>query len=184
MRNLVCSIGAVCLLMSSSVLGAGIGSGRGGFYFHYHGSSLNSFDPALNGNPFVIGGAGFGAINKTFRIGGGGGGGFIWSGNDSVNFGMGYGGAIAEFTVLPWLNASLLIGGGGYSVAKTLSQTDTTTTVQKINSGGYLLFYPSLTADVSIDGWVFLGFHIGYFLPNVSKLQSFTTGIHVTFGKM
>jgi len=132
----------------------------------------------------VIGGVGFGYASKTFRIGGGGGGGFLWQGSENANFGLGYGGAIGEYTVTEWLNARLLVGGGGYSIARVLSETNSQSTVQKISSGGFVLFYPSLVAEVKLQGWVYLAFNLGYFLPNISKLQSLTLGLNLMFGKL
>jgi len=161
-----------------------MGGGRGGPFLEYHSSSLSKFDPTLVGNPVVIGGAGYGFASKVFRIGGGGGGGFLWDAGDSVNFGMGYGGAIGEYQISTWLTARLMIGGGGYSIAKVLTETDTTRVVEKVSSGGFLFFYPSLAAEMPLDGWVNIAFHLGYFLPNVSKLHSFTVGIHLVFGKL
>ncbi len=169
---------------SSHAMGGGQGGGRGGIVWAYHTGSLSAFDPQISGNPMVIGGVGFAFTSKSFRIGGGGGGGFLWTGSDNANFGMGYGGAIGEYTVMPWLNARLMIGGGGFSVSRLVSESDTTRTVQKINSGGFLLFYPQLSAEVKISSFVYLAFNLGYFIPNVSKLQSFTMGLNLMFGKL
>ncbi len=183
-EHLILVLGSLALLaIPSYAATSALGGGRGGPFFEYHAGSLSSFDPSISGNPVVIGGVGYGFASKVFRIGGGGGGGFLWNANDNVNFGLGYGGAIGEYVIAPWLSGRLMIGGGGYSVSRVLSQTDSTTVVQKIDSGGFLLFYPSVLAEVNLSGWVNMAINVGYFLPNVSKLQSFTMGIHLIFGK-
>lgn len=163
---------------------AGAGSGgRGGPFFEFHFSPLSVFDGDVTGNPIVLGGEGFGFASKSFRLGGGGGGGFVWNPSENVQFGMGFGGVIGEYMVTPWLNVRLLIGGGGYAISKTIVETDTTRTEQKISSGAFLLFHPSIGAEVSVSTFMKLSARIGYFLPNVSRLQSVTLGIHLIFGK-
>lgn len=162
--------------------GAG-GSGRGGPFVEYHFSSMSNFDPSISGNPIFLGGVGFGFAAKNFRLGGGGAGGFLWNPSGNVQFGTGYGGVVGEYTLAPWLNARLLIGGGGYAVAKVLTDTDTTTTLQKLGSGGFVLFYPSVSAEFPLDANIKVAVNAGYFLPNITQLESFTVGINFLFGK-
>jgi hypothetical protein len=169
--------------IAESTVGATVG-GKGGPFIEYHFNPLSAFDPALTGNPITIGGVGFGYAAKNFRLGGGGAGGFLWNPSDNIQFGMGYGGAVGEYVLSSWLAARLLIGGGGFAVAKVISETDTTRTLQKLNSGGFVLFYPSMVAEIPIHPWLKLGVNLGYFLPNISKLQSFTMGFNVLFGKL
>lgn len=161
----------------------GGGSGRGGPFVEYHFSSMSNFDPSIAGNPIFIGGVGFGFAAKNFRLGGGGAGGFLWNPSGNVQFGTGYGGVVGEYTLAPWLNARLLIGGGGYAVAKVISDTDTTTTLQKLGSGGFVLFYPSVSAEFPLDANIKVAVNAGYFLPNITQLESFTCGINFLFGK-
>jgi len=180
---------SIALLFASSLALAeggslGGGGGQGGPLFEYHFNSVASFDPALSGNPLVIGGVGFGYAAKNFRLGGGGAGGFLWNPSENIQFGMGYGGAIGEYLLTPWLAARLLIGGGGYAVAKVVTQTDTTTTLAKLSSGGFVLFYPSVVAEIPVQNWFKVGVTLGYFLPNVAKLQSLTMGLNFLFGKI
>ena len=161
-----------------------LGGGKGGPFVQYNNKSLSSFDSAMSGNPVVIGGIGFGWASKTFRVGGGGGGGFLWSGNESAQFGIGYGGIVGEYIISEWLMGRMMIGGGGYAVSKVISETDTTVQVQKIASGGFILFHPQIVADLKIGQWASLGFSIGYFLPNVAKLQSPSFSVQLTFGRI
>jgi len=160
-----------------------LGGGKGGPFIQYNNASLANFDKNIAGNPLIIGGIGFGWASKTFRIGGGGGGGFLWSGSESAQFGIGYGGMVGEYIISEWLMARLMIGGGGFSVSKIISETDTTLQVQRISSGGFLLFHPQIVADIKIGQWASLGFSIGYFLPNISRLQSPSFSIQLMFGR-
>lgn len=178
-------IAAVCLSLPATLFSESMGGGRGGPFLDYHSSSLGSFDSGIAGSPIVIGGAGFGWATKNFRIGGGGGGGFLWNATDNVTFGMGYGGVVGEYTIAPpWLNARLMIGGGGYSIAKITSQTDTQQTFQRLSSGGFILFHPQICAEIKVHSWAYLSAMLGYFLPNVGRLQSFTIGVNIMFGKI
>lgn len=161
-----------------------LGGGKGGPYFQYNNASLSQFDPEISGNPLIIGGMGFGWASKKFRIGGGGGGGFLWSGSESAQFGIGYGGMVGEYIIADWLLGRMLIGGGGYSVSKVVSETDTVLQVEKISSGGFILFHPQVVADIKIGQWASLGFSIGYFLPNVARLHSPSFSIQLMFGRI
>jgi len=163
---------------------AATGAGRGGPYFEFHTGSLAAFDPTISGNAFVVGGVGYGAAGKTFRLGGAGGGGFLWDSSVDVDFGMGYGGVIGEYVVTKWLNVQMIIGGGGYSIAKVTEQTETTTTLEKISSGGFVLFYPSITFEVNIKKFLTLAGKVGYFLPDDSRLHTLTLGMSLMLGKM
>jgi hypothetical protein len=171
------------LCVSASFVSAETTSGgRGGPFIHYHASNLSAFDPGISGSPVVIGGVGMGWVSKSFKLGGGGAGGFLWNGSDNLAFGLGYGGVVGEYTITSWMYGRIMIGGGGYAVGKILSQTDTTTTTQKINSGGFLLFHPSVLFQIQVAKWCSLAADIGYFLPNVGKLHSFTAGVNVLMG--
>ena len=87
--------GFLCFLFLTSVSFAEtLGGGKGGPFIQYNNASLTNFDKAISGNPLIIGGIGFGWASKTFRIGGGGGGGFLWSGSESAQFGIGFGGMV------------------------------------------------------------------------------------------
>ena len=184
-RNFARAIVALCLTLSIPLFGEALGGGRGGPFIDYHSGSLSAFDSGVAGSPIVIGGVGFGWATKSFRIGGGGGGGFLWNATDNVTFGMGYGGVVGEYTIAaPWLSARLMIGGGGYSVAKVTTQTDTQQTFQRLSSGGFILFHPQLSAEVRVHSWAYLSAMIGYFLPNVGRLHSFTFGFNIMFGKI
>ena len=115
---------------------------------------------------------------------GGGGGGFLWSGTESAQFGIGYGGMVGEYIIADWLLARMMIGGGGYAVSKIISETDTTLQVKKISSGGFILFHPQIVADIKIGQWASLGFSIGYFLPNIARLHSPSFSIQLMFGRI
>jgi hypothetical protein len=158
--------------------------GRGGPFVELHTASLSNFDSDVNGYPIILGGYGFGFTAKNFRLGGGGGGGFVWNPSNNVQFGLGFGGVVGEYVITSWLAARLLIGGGGYAVSKVLLETDTQKTEQKVNSGGFLLFQPSISAEVPIQSWIKIGGSVGYFLPNVSKLQSLSLSLMLIFGKV
>ena len=161
-----------------------LGGGKGGPYIQYNNASLSRFDSEIGGNPLIIGGLGFGWASKKFRIGGGGGGGFLWSGTESAQFGIGYGGMVGEYIIADWLLARMMIGGGGYAVSKIISETDTTLQVKKISSGGFILFHPQIVADIKIGQWASLGFSIGYFLPNIARLHSPSFSIQLMFGRI
>lgn len=169
---------------SGSLRAETLGGGKGGPYIQYNNSSLSSFDKEIAGNPLIIGGMGFGWASKKFRVGGGGGGGFLWSGSESAQFGIGYGGMVGEYIIADWLLARMLIGGGGFSVSKIVSETDTTLQVKKISSGGFILFHPQVVADIKIGQWASLGFSIGYFLPNIARLHSPSFSIQLMFGRI
>lgn len=158
-------------------------SGRGGPFLAFHTSPITQFDPEIGGTPVVIGGVGFGASNKSFRMGGGGGGGFLYGPTENVHFALGYGGGVGEYQLTPWLFARLMIGGGGYAVAKTVLETESQRVLRKLSSGGFVLFYPQLSAEIPINATIKLAVITGYFLPNVSRLQSFTVCANVIFGK-
>lgn len=178
-------LGAViCLFLTQSVHAETLGGGKGGPFVQYNGTSLSNFDSAITGNPMIIGGMGFGWASKTFRVGGGGGGGFLWSGSESAQFGIGYGGVIGEYIISDWLLARMLIGGGGYAVSRVVSETDTILQIQKISSGGFILFHPQLVADIKISQWASLGLSLGYFMPNIAKLHSPSFTIQLMFGRI
>ncbi|NBX77243.1 MAG: hypothetical protein EBQ92_11860 [Proteobacteria bacterium] len=177
--------GLLCfLLLAPNATAETLGGGKGGPFIQYNNASLANFDKSIAGNPLIIGGIGFGWASKTFRVGGGGGGGFLWSGSESAQFGIGYGGMVGEYIISEWLMARLMIGGGGFSVSKIISETDSTLQVQRISSGGFLLFHPQVVADIKIGQWASLGFSIGYFLPNVGRLQSPSFSIQLMFGRI
>lgn len=151
----------------------------------FHANSLTAFDSTVQGNPVVVGGVGYGSAGKRFRVGGAGGGGFLFDSSMNVNYGMGYGGVIADYAITPWLGAGVLIGGGGYAVSKVLTETETQTTLEKISSGGFVLFYPMITAEIQLKkNVVSAQFKLGYFLPNNSRLHSFTIGMTMLFGRI
>ncbi len=154
----------------------------GGPFFEYHVAPLSSFSPNLSGNAVVIGGVGYGTLGKNFRIGGGGGGGFVWDASLEVEFGMGYGGVIGEYSITNWMKVNMLIGGGGYSLARILSKTESTTTLEKIASGGFVLFYPGISFEIEVKKFLFLSTKIGYFLPGDARLHSFTLGFTLLIG--
>ena len=168
----------------SQLRGESASVGRGGPYIQYHVMPLSNFDAELSGNPLVIGGVGFATVSRNFRLGGGGGGGFLWNGSNNVTFGMGYGGVVGELGITTWLNARLMIGGGGYAVAKIVSETISERTLSKVNSDGFLLFLPSLHFDFPIHNWLKFSASLGYFLPNNSRLHSVTIGVGLLFGKI
>lgn len=158
-------------------------SGRGGPFLALHTSPLSAFDPEILGTPVVIGGVGFGSTAKNFRMGGGGGGGFLYNSTENVHFGLGYGGGVGEYQLTSWLFARLMIGGGGYAVAKTVLETESQRVLRKLSSGGFVLFYPQLSAEIPINNVIKLAVIAGYFLPNVGRLQSFTVAANFIFGK-
>jgi len=181
-------IGVVFALIQGSLAyaeGGGAGNGgRGGPFVQLHTASLAEFDSEIQGYPIILGGAGFGLTTKSFRLGGGGGGGFVWNPSNNVQFGLGFGGVVGEYAITPWLSVRLMIGGGGYALSKIVSESDTQRTERKIASGGFLLFHPSVSAEVQVQSWLKLGGSVGYFLPNVSRLQSLTIGLQLIFGKV
>lgn len=171
-------------LVPARLYAEAIGGGKGGPFIQHNSADLSRFDGDISGTPMIIGGYGFGWATKTFRIGGGGGGGFLWSGSETTQFGMGYGGVVGEYLISEWLFARLLIGGGGYSVSKVLVQTDTLLQVQKISSGGFILFHPQIVADIKLSPFSSLGFSLGYFAPNIAKLNSFSVSIQLMVGRI
>jgi hypothetical protein len=174
----------LALLCLSGTASAQMASGRGGPFIEAHLKSLAAFDPALSGNTMVVGGKGIGAAGKYFRLGGAGGGGFAWGAGENVSFGMGYGGVLTELTVTKWLTASMIVGGGGYAISRIVSETETTTTFEKVSSGGFVLFYPGIQAEIKLPGYMTLAATLGYFLPTVSRLQSVTVGLSLLMGKL
>jgi len=172
----------ICCLSTSVFAALTIGA-RGGPFFEFHTSNLSAFDSDVRGNPVVVGGIGMGTVSKKVRIGGMGGGGFLFTGSDNVQFGLGYGGVVGEYLIAKWLTARLLIGGGGYSIVKIVSETSSSIIVEKISTGGFFLFYPSVNVEIPIHNWLKLHFNLGYFLPNVSKLDSITTTISLVVGR-
>lgn len=120
-------------------------SGRGGPFVQFHVKPLSAFDPLLGGNIMVVGGKGIGVVAKNFRLGGAGGGGFAWGAGENVSFGMGYGGVLSEYTITPWMTASMLVGGGGFAVSRIVAETTTSTTFEKISS---------VVSFFSIQAWI------------------------------
>jgi hypothetical protein len=182
MRSIL--VGFLCLFVTSLAHAEALGGGKGGPFVQYNGTALSNFDSQITGNPMIIGGMGFGWASKTFRVGGGGGGGFLWSGTESAQFGIGYGGVIGEYIISDWLLTRMLVGGGGYAVSRVVSETDTTLQVQKIASGGFILFHPQMVVDIKISQWASLGFSLGYFMPNIAKLHSPSFTIQLMFGRI
>lgn len=177
-------LGLFFSFLTSLSMAETLGGGKGGPFIQYNSNQLSKFDSSITGTPMIIGGMGFGWASKSFRVGGGGGGGFLWSGSESAQFGIGYGGVIGEYIISDWLLSRLLIGGGGFAVSKVISETDTTLQVQKISSGGFILFHPQIVADIKISQWASLGLSLGYFMPNIEKLHSPTFTIQLMFGRI
>ncbi len=161
-----------------------VANGRGGPFIQFHVKPLSAFDPLLSGNIMVVGGKGMGSITKNFRLGGGGGGGFAWGAGDNVSFGMGYGGVVSEYSITSWLTAGMMVGGGGFAVSRVTSETITSTTYDKISSGGFVLFYPSVEMEIRLRNSMTLVGTLGYFLPTNSRLHSATIGISLLMGKL
>lgn len=158
-------------------------AGKGGPFIEYHSTPVSAFDSALTGVPIVLGGSGVGLASRNFKLGGAGGAGFLWNPSQNVQFGLGYGGMLGEYTLTNWLNVRLVIGGGGYAVAKIVDETEAQKTVEKLSSGGFFLFLPSVNADIALNNAVKLSMGLGYFLPNVSNLQSVTFTVALNIGK-
>lgn len=175
--------GVLLALAASGAFAESVGGGRGGPFLQYHTASLAQFDGEIKGNPVVVGGMGFGFSSRTFRVGGAGGAGFLWGPSDNVQFGMGYGGIIGEFIIVPWLSARMLVGGGGYAVSKVAADTPSQQTLDKLGSGGFFLFHPGVNADITLNNMMKLGISAGYFLPNIGELQSFTLTFCLSFGR-
>lgn len=187
--NFQITLGALLLLFVATICSqtyaeSGSSGGRGGAFVQMHTNPLSAFDPEMKGTPLVVGGEGFAPLGKGFRIGGGGGGGFLWNASNNSQFAMGFGGLMGDYDANHWLSFRIILGGGGYAVSKTISDTNSLTTEQKLGSGGFLLVAASVGAEVSISSGSKLGFRLGYFLPNVQHLQSLTLGVHLSFGKM
>jgi hypothetical protein len=178
---LLLALAALCLCAS---VRAEVGAGRGGPFLQFHAKPLNAFDPALSGNIMVVGGKGVGSFAKNFRLGGAGGGGFAWGAGEDVSFGMGYGGVQAEYSLTSWLTAGMLIGGGGFAISRIVAETPTTTTFDKISSGGFLLFYPSVDIEIKLRNSMTLIGNLGYFLPTNTRLHSMTVGVSLMMGKL
>lgn len=176
-------LGLALLVTPGSLFAEVSGGGRGGPFLEYHNRSLSAFDPEVSGNPVLIGGFGFASTSKKFRIGGGGGGGFLMNPSENVQFGLGYGGVVGEYTINEWLNARLLIGGGGYGVVKIISETETERVIRKLSTGGFFLFFPSVNAEIQLTKFSALHVGIGYFLPNVNRLDSVTVIFSLIMGK-
>jgi hypothetical protein len=174
----------LAFVMATSASAETSAGGRGGPFFQIHTTSLNQFDSELRGNPVIIGGVGLGNAGRNLRIGGGGGGAFLLNPSDNVQFGMGYGGIVGGYGIASWLSARLLIGAGGYSVNKITSQTQATITTDRLASGGFFLFYPSVHADIPLTSMMKLNVGIGYFIPNVQRLQSFAVTLGLIFGRI
>ena len=182
-RGTLVTIGALLFAFVAHGEGGSANGGRGGPFIAVHTNPLTVFDPDVSGTPVVIGGVGFGSGTKNFRMGGGGGGGFLYNPSENATFGMGYGGGIGEYTLTNWLYARLMIGGGGYAIAKTVLETESQRIIRKLSSGAFVFFYPQLSAEIPVNKTFHLSFQAGYFLPNIGKLQSFTIACNVIFGK-
>jgi len=171
------------LFIGSSALGVQTGGGRGGPFIQYHSRSLSAFDAGVQGNPILVGGMGFATTSKKFRIGGGGGGGFLMNASENVQFGLGYGGVVGEYKINSFMNARLLIGGGGYGVVKVISETETDRVLRKLSTGGFFLFFPSVNFEIPLTKFSILNVGLGYFLPNVNRLDSLTVNVSVIMGR-
>jgi hypothetical protein len=142
-----------------------------------------AFDPAVGGQPVALGGTGFVQVGKNFRLGGGGGGLFLSSASENSQFSMGYGGIIGEYIIAHWFSARLLVGGGGFSVYRITNETELEYTVRKVATGGFFVIQPSVHAELPLTGWMRLVFSLGYFMPNLTRLESTTLGFNLLFGK-
>lgn len=99
-----------------------LGGGRGPFVkYNFH--NIEEIDEDFAGNFLLFGGRGFCIKTEKLRIGGGGCGGPLLAEDNDVEGGMGYGGFILEYFLHTKLSASILIGGGGYTLEKTLKKT-------------------------------------------------------------
>lgn len=170
-------------LCAASLHAESSSTARGGLFFAYHFNPLSAFDSELNGNPFTVGGEGFAQVFQNFRVGGAGGGGFVWASRDNITFGLGYGGVLGEYAVTKWFAIRMLIGGGGYAVAKVTQDSISSSSLSKLSAGGFILFYPSIKFEIPLGAMVKLTTNIGYFLPNKSQLHSVTFGLSLLFGK-
>ncbi len=179
--GLICLLGLTWSLIQAKAETSA--SGKGGPFISLHGTPVSEFDANLKGSPLVLGGSGVGLASRNFKLGGSGGAGFLWNPSQNIEFGMGYGGILGEYTLTNWLNIRLIIGGGGYAIAKITDETQSSRTVEKLASGGFFLFLPSINADIPINNVVKLSLGLGYFLPNVSKLQSVVFTLALNIGK-
>lgn len=182
-NRLFWGVAALLLLFSAPVRAESQAAGKGGPFLMVHATPVSEFDGDLKGAPLVLGGSGVGLASRNFRLGGAGGAGFLWNPSQNIEFGMGYGGILGEYSITNWLNIRLIIGGGGYAISKIVEESQTEKTVEKIASGGFFLFLPSLNADIPLSNSVKLSLGLGYFLPNVSKLQSVTFNVGLNIGK-
>jgi len=98
--------------------------GGGGPFIKYNFHNIEKIDKDFGGNFLLFGGRGFCIKTERIRIGGGGCGGPLLAKDDDVEGGMGYGGFILEYFVYPKISTSILIGGGGYTLEKTLEKGD------------------------------------------------------------
>ncbi len=173
-----------CVLLGSGSARSEVGLvARGGPIIEQHFNSLSNFDPDVRGNPIVVGGMGYGQLSKSFRVGGGGGGGFLLNGSENVELALGYGGAVIEYTIVSWLNARILLGGGGYAIQKVISESISERLIRRVASGGFFLVNPSINAEIRLNQWTKLVIGLGYFFPTVAKLQGGTLNFNLQFGK-
>lgn len=94
--------------------------GGGGPFIKYNFHNMDDIDKDFRGNFLLFGGKGFCIKTEKIRIGGGGCGGPLLAKDSNVEGGMGYGGFILEYFFHPKISSSILIGGGGYTLEKTL----------------------------------------------------------------
>lgn len=161
------------LFFSKALFAEGGGGGKGSIFLNYHTGTLSQFSNVPVGNIMTVGGYGVADLFGGLRLGGGGGAGFIIYSASTLSMGYGYGGIVAELRLLKWLTTQCLLGGGGYALSNASGV---------LQSGGFLVLHPTLTAEIDLSPKTKLGLIAGFFMPNETRLATATLGVSYIFG--
>lgn len=121
--------------------------GGGGPFIKYNFHNMKDIDKDFRGNFLLFGGRGFCIKTEKIRIGGGGCGGPLLAKDSDVGGGMGYGGFILEYFFHPKISTSILIGGGGYTLEKTLKKTGNILEIKR-KEGNFFAIEPAVSLQL------------------------------------
>lgn len=169
------------IVLSNVVFARGM---QGGSLMQYHTRSLSSFSSRVEGNPLLIGATGCLSLSRDFCVGGQASAAFVSGAGVPVSFPMGYAGLMGQYSLNQFLSFRLTVGGGAYRLERVVAETTQSKMVEKISNGAFGVAHPSLTLQVEAMKGMFLVGSLGYFLPTVEELRSFTLGINLLFGRL